>query len=201
MSKYNKYLKSGPQTQTSSQIKKIAEKVTKKNTTILAKIFAIIKFIHKNLNHERNKEKRKKLLRARTANEILKSKRHTGCGDCATVFISLARELGIPCKWVDTIAEDWLEEEKLLENQIHGHIFVDVLINNKWYVLDPSFATIGNRYQWPKLNGQIQFIVYKKGLDAWDIGIGSLDDLRKHYLAFKKRYRKKKCRNLTNFGF
>ncbi|MCG2808986.1 MAG: transglutaminase-like domain-containing protein, partial [Candidatus Portnoybacteria bacterium] len=70
----------------------------------------ILEWIHNNFeNINDNTEKKMKLFRKRTADEIIKSKKLTGCTDYAIVFIALARAKKIPTKYVEAIKKTWLD--------------------------------------------------------------------------------------------
>jgi len=55
-----------------------------------------------------DESEKEKLLRKRNSSEILDSRFVTGCTDIALVFTVLARESGIPTRFVDTFYEPWI---------------------------------------------------------------------------------------------
>ncbi len=79
---------------------------------------------------------KEKVFRKRTASEILKSGYVTGCTDTAVAFIALARELGIPTRYVETFDAEWLRNANA--DGIQGHIFVDVLVDGQWRAYEPK---------------------------------------------------------------
>lgn len=98
--------------------------------------------------------------RKRTASEILKSGYVTGCTDTALAFLVLARELGIPARYVETFDENWLQEANA--NGVQGHIFADILINGNWRVYEPKKGfTPDNTYS---MSGR-KYAEVGKGLD------------------------------------
>jgi len=159
------YLNSGPQTKITPNIKKITESFTQKGLDL---VFEILAWLRKNLRTENSQEIKKKVFRQRTAQEIIESGFTTGCTDWALAFIILTRAKGISAKYVETIRKRWLDEDK--NDFIEGHIFAEVYFNEHWYIIDPKQATIRNWYD--------RFVVFKKGLDSWDIGINNFDELR-----------------------
>ncbi len=136
--------------------------------------------MHKNLRLESNPEIKNKVFRKRTAQEIIKDGFVTGCTDWALVFIVLTRAKNIPTKYIETIRRRWLDEGK--DNEIEGHIFAEVYLNDKWYIIDPDQAVIRGWYD--------RWVIYKKGLDSWDIGIHNFDELKEQFLKFRDEYRK-----------
>ena len=101
------------------------------------------------------------LFRKRTASEIICSKKSNGCSDYGLVFLTLARELGVPSKYVETI------EEKNLSNplvpNISGHIFADIFIDGQWKIYEP-IGGFQNSYCLGKM-GERKFIPVARGLD------------------------------------
>jgi hypothetical protein len=102
--------------------------------------------------------------RKRTASQIIESNYFTGqggCTDCALVFATLARQFGIPTKYVETFDSEWLKNPKY---PIKGHIFTEVFdyVSKSWKVYDPSKGpTSENRYA---VNGK-DYTVAAVGLD------------------------------------
>lgn len=171
------YLKNTKQITITSDIKNITRNFKQKNLDL---ILEILDWIFKNFeNIENNAEEKSKLFRKRTAGEIIKNRTATGCTDYAIAFIALARAKNIPTRYVEAIRRRWLDIGD--DSQIEGHVFAECYISNKWYIIDPQEGTIRTDYR--------KYVVYKKGLDSWDIGIKSLDDLKKKFLDFKKKYK------------
>jgi hypothetical protein len=170
-----KHLQEGEQTKITDDIKSIANEFKSSGFDL---VFEILNWIHKNLKQTDDKEFKKEFFRKRTADEIIKSGRLTGCTDYALVFISLVRAKGIPAKYTETIRESWLEKPDM--EMLEGHVFSEVEINEEWYIVDPQGAVIkawyGKRFQ-----------KIADGLDSWDIGIRSLDDLKKEFLKYKDK--------------
>jgi hypothetical protein len=77
---------------------------------------------------------------------------------------------------VETIRRRWLDKGK--DNFIEGHIFAEVYLNDHWYIVDLEQATIRGWYN--------RWIIFKKGLDSWDIGIKNFDELKKQFIKFRK---------------
>lgn len=174
-----KYLKSGHQTEITEEIKKITQSFNKEGVDL---IFEILAWLHKNLRTEKDENVKKEVFRKRTAHEIIKDGFATGCTDWALAFIVLARTKGIPTKYVETIRRRWLEQDK--NDPIEGHIFAEVYLNNHWYIIDAEEANIKDWYD--------RWIIFKKGLDSWDIGIKDYSDLERQFLEFREKYRKSK---------
>ena len=172
------YLKDTEQIAITDTIKSIADNFRQKNLDL---ILEISDWVFNNFeNIENDKEEKMGLFRKRTADEIIKSKKVTGCTDYAIIFIALARAKKIPTKYIEAIRKRWLDIGD--ENHIEGHVFAECQINDKWYIVDPQGGAIRTDYR--------NYAVYKKGLDSWDIGIRSFKDLRKKFLEFKKKQKR-----------
>lgn len=141
----NKWLQQGQQSKITPAIQKIAKKLKRSNG--LDTIFNIIQWNNKNIKYVKNTKWRTKQLRARTADEIIKSKKSSGCGDKSLVFAILARANNIPARLVEAIDNNWLLTKKT--KGIYGHVFVDVYIDKKWRIVDPTMGTININYRWP----------------------------------------------------
>jgi hypothetical protein len=169
------YLKSGPQTKITFDIKILAKSFRKRRVDL---VFEILTWLHKNLK-ERTGAVKDTLFRQRTAQEIIDSKFVIGCTDWALAFIILARAKKIPAIYVETIRKKWLDVGK--KNFIEGHVFVEVYINKHWYIIDPEQAAIKSHYD--------RWVIFKKGLDSWDIGIRNFNELKKQFLEFRRKYK------------
>lgn len=100
------------------------------------------------------------LKRQRSCKEILKSGFLTGCSDRAIVFRTFMLALGIPCRIVDTLEEDWVNVA--FEGVIRGHVFVEFFYKDRWIVYDPSRGfTEGNDY----ILNRKKHVEVGKGLD------------------------------------
>lgn len=84
----------------------------------------------------------------RTAEEIWKDKKMTGCTDYALVFSTLARKYGLPTTILDTVEQGCYEGIKNGEklNGINGHAFCEVLVDGKWVLADPTFKITETSY-------------------------------------------------------
>jgi len=163
------------QTDSTPQIRKI---VSDFKNIGFARIFEILEWIHKNLKINSSEEYKNKNFRSRTSDEIIASGKLTGCTDYALVFLSLARVSGFEARYVEAIETKWLENGG---EPILGHIFVEVNIENVWYIIDPQGATIRAWY------GK-RYVIYDKGNDSWDIGIKNFQDLQEKFLEYREKY-------------
>lgn len=112
---------------------KVIEKAEQKQVTYLASLCEY--FNLRGLNSVKDDAEKQKLRRTRTASQIITSRISTGCCDIGLVFVSVARRLGIPSRYVETLENSWLEKPD--PHFIRGHIFADVFIDGKWQPYEP----------------------------------------------------------------
>ena len=110
------------------------------------------------------------LFRKRTADQIITDKLSTGCTDTALVFISITRAKGIPTKYVEVFSKKWLEKGGDI---LAGHVYAECFINDKWMQIDPHLCRIH------PLIDYHNYEIYEKGLDSWDLGIDSFEEMKK----------------------
>lgn len=175
------FLEEGKFTKRNDSVKETAKKLKQSNRTLwraASEHVASLRYDNSN---------KYDVFRKRTASEILESGYVVGCTDIGLAFIALARELGIPTKYVETLNERWLQDANA--KGIQGHIFVDVNIDGNWRAYEPKRGfTPENNYS---MNGE-NYIEVGKGLDFSEVHIKengvyrseptnlqSLDDLNK----------------------
>ena len=125
----------------------------------------------------------KEVLMNRTADDIYKSNYHAGCTDYTLLFVTIMRSKKIPTKYVEVIAEEWLDTKNSdSENKIKGHSFGECYLNGKWFSVDATNGSI-NVYK-----AYRHFKIFGKGLDCNDLGIFGYDSMKKQFLEFRKNY-------------
>lgn len=173
------FLREGEQTKITENISKIASEFTAADFDLVVQI---IKWIHKNLKPSHNKKLKDEIFRKRTADQIIKDGFTTGCTDVALVFIALVRAKKIPAKYVEAIRRKWVESGG--EDFIEGHVFAEVYLDNRWYIIDPTESCLKFWYD--------RWVIYANGLDSWDIGIHDLSELKQKFLDFRNQLLKEK---------
>jgi len=177
MDKKIKYwLKEGEQSKITPIIKKIAKKF---KGCDLEKVVQILNWINKNLRHCRYQKEVERIFATKTAEEIIKNKKHTGCHDTNLIFVTLTRACGIPCKYLAGLGK---------ETNKSGHCVSEVFINKKWILVYPSnyrieiFCENSDFYR--------KFYVMGIGLDSWDIKIKTLKNWYKRADEITKQIQK-----------
>jgi transglutaminase-like putative cysteine protease len=165
MNNPNDFLKTGKQTEITEEVKSVATLIKGEGLDF---IFNLLKWLDTNL------EKRRfdgNVFRKRTADQIIKDKYSTGCTDTALAFVALCRAREIPASYLETIDARWFETKP---EQIVGHVFSKVYLNNSWLLVDPLNGAIHIKSEPNKK----QWFVLGEGLDSWDLGIHSYEDLK-----------------------
>ncbi|OGM02100.1 hypothetical protein A2115_03660 [Candidatus Woesebacteria bacterium GWA1_41_8] len=171
----SKWLEPGDQTINTPRIRDVSRRIKGDG---LQYVENALLWVNQNIRVERDRPDWEKIFRNRIADQIIKDGFSTGCTDTALVFTSILRAKQIPVKYVEVINKDWLES-KTPNNSIEGHVFAEVQINNKWVVVDPEGMKITEEKTYKHHK------VFAKGLDSWDIGIKSFEDLKNAFLRFK----------------
>jgi len=94
--------------------------------------------------------------------------------------------LGIPTAYVETFHEDYL-----LGKKFHGHVVCKIQAGEKWYYIDPQ----NNEKRMVETEEELfPLILFREGLDSWDIGIRSYEDMhrlkRENIKKLMERYKK-----------
>lgn len=115
------------------------------------------------LNIKDSKEDKAEMWRKRSASEIIKSRKSTGCSDIGIVFCALAREMGYATAYVETLEEEWLNNPS--EEHVSGHIFVKIKTADGWKIYEPKRGFIDD-YVLKHKDGKInKYIEIGCGLD------------------------------------
>lgn len=168
------YLGSGKQTEITEEIRNIAKNIHGEGLSFVANTLSWIK---DNVEAKKEIENKNDLFRKRTASQIIKDKFSIGCTDIALVFIVIARAKGIPTKYVEAIDKQWLKSTE--EENIKGHVFAECFVDGQWFLIDPTMLLIHAKNIYPYHE------IYAEGLDSWDIGIESFEDLKEKFLAYR----------------
>jgi hypothetical protein len=99
------------------------------------------------------------VFRKRTASQIISSGFSTGCTDDAIVFCALAREAGIPAKYIETLNKKNLHDRP---RKVEGHVFAEIFIDDRWRVYEPlqGFSSIEGFWL-----GEDEYLKVGEGLD------------------------------------
>ena len=105
-----------------------------------------------------------------------------GCGAYALVEVALIRALGLPARLVLTAEEGWIkrfQEDGL--SLISGHTFIEVLVEGRWLLVDPTFFVLYDNYQADRPCYPNRQLFVARGLDFHDMKLRTITDLQTLY--------------------
>ena len=128
---------------------------------------------------------------SRSVIDIFNSKTFSGCSDIGMMMASILREKGIPTIYVETANVDWLNKElnNLPGHEImYGHIFLEIFVDKKWYLYDPTFRILYDKYDSSNNNYPRRYYVFAKGENANSLGVYSTKDERSLAISILNNY-------------
>ena len=167
-------MKNFGQIQPNLEIEKLASAIKSDGFDL---IFDILELVYKKLKNDSNNPDKNNYFRKRTAAQILTSGIAYGCTDYALLTLSLLRAKKIKARYIEAFNKKWLINGGEV---IEGHIFVEVSLNNKIYIINPEASCILKRLR--------HYEIYKKGTDSWAIGINNISDMKKVANTFRRQY-------------
>lgn len=117
-----------------------------------------------------------------TASEIFKRKTVSGCSDIGLAIAPILRYKKIPTVYIESANIEWiknLQEDNENKELMRGHIFLEIYLNNKWYLYDPTFHYIYDDYDYNNLSLPRGYYVFAKAMNSFDIGVHSVKDEKK----------------------
>lgn len=186
------YLDQGAQTQFSDLVYEHVDKVRStvinnpRVTSLAAPLLAIHKTckyisqlpyikgatLHPKTKEENGANQRLKdsVFRQRDLDQVLREGYFPTCSDIGLLFRGLMAAQEYPTAYVETFHEDYL-----FGKLFHGHVFGRVFDGDKSVIVDPKSK--------PKIVdnevGIFPYIIFREGLDSWDIGIRGYDDMHR----------------------
>jgi transglutaminase-like putative cysteine protease len=85
----------------------------------------------------------------RNFDDVERTRAFGGCADYAIAFAALARACGVPAVFVKTMDADWIREFRAAGTcrSWRGHVFLEVYVDGRWRLLEPSAMTLYDDYQ------------------------------------------------------
>jgi len=167
------WLRGGGQSMTTAKIETEARKISGK--TRRERLFKAMRHMWQYFTYDRWLKTRAFV---RTAGELYESGVLGGCSDYALAQITLFRAVGIPSRMVVTANVDWMYQ--YVKNPLtmtEGHSFIEVFLEDRWYLVDSTYRYFFSEYVPVSVSYPHGEYLCKKGVDFWDIGIKSLDDM------------------------
>jgi len=177
-----RFLANGPQTK-SETAKEIAKTINdNKDLTTMMEIYD---YTTTHLSHGDGPKF------SRTTEEIFASGTVSGCTEWGLAFISIAREKGIPAVFVQTARMDWIHDVvRKQDDMIYGHIFVEVFIDDIWYLIDSTSGRMYLDYDANNFSLNNGYYVFAKSVEVYDTGIeddeGNSMNMRDLFIHFNE---------------
>lgn len=113
----------------------------------------------------------------RTSEEIIASKVRSGCSDVGTALAPILRLKGIPTIYVQSAHIDWIKdfyEKNENATRVRGHIFLEIYLDNKWMLFDPTNGHLYPDYDYNNKYLPQGCIAFSKSLNGHELGFVSL---------------------------
>ena len=130
-------------------------------------------FIHRPKSKEEsdaNRRLKATIFRKRTLDQMLREGFFRTCSDIGLLFRGLMAAQGHPTSFLETFHEDYL-----FGKSFHGHVFSRVFDKGGSFIVNPGPNPIISKGE----SDIFPYIVFREGLDSWDIGIHSYDDMHR----------------------
>lgn len=113
-----------------------------------------------------------------------------GCSDYALVEVTLYRAVGIPSRLVLTVNVDWMLQQPADPPALaEGHCFVEVYLENRWHLVDPTFRWLFSEYNPESSYFPHGEYLFKRGKDFWDMGIPDIRRFDQQLKIFCKNFK------------
>jgi len=108
------------------------------------------------------------------AKEIFERKVYGGCSDRGISIAPILRYLGIPTVYLEAAKIEWIEkiqEDIKKVNSMAGHIFLEIYLDNKWYLYDPTFHLVYDNYDFNNSCLPRNYVAFSKGMNQKSLGV------------------------------
>ena len=149
-------------TEITPQVEKVSELINdNKDITTLEEIFSLLRAI--------TTDDRPRNTFEVPATKILSTPITGGCTTYATAFATLLRSKGIPTVVIDSAKLEWIEEGCSLDF-VKGHFFLEVYIEEEWFLVDSTSGTLYKNYDRGNWFLPKNYIAFTKALSVIDTG-------------------------------
>lgn len=119
---------------------------------------------------------------ARLTEEIVESRICSSSNDVGLVLSTLLRLKGIPTIFVSTLHIDWIKQmqkESQHSQEVQGYVFLEIYLNNKWYLFDSMKGKIYDNYDYNNLSLPDGYYAFRKTLNNCNFGAFSSKEIRR----------------------
>ncbi|MBD3304302.1 hypothetical protein GF343_04085 [Candidatus Woesearchaeota archaeon] len=110
-----------------------------------------------------------------TVNDIFKKGLNENyCGQYGRMFVALARNTGIPAKYLQAYSTGWSTQQKkqgCWDGKTSGHVYAQVYVDGNWYGIDPAKRIFTDIFDKKVLDsqGNTKAVIFAEGRDHGDI--------------------------------
>jgi hypothetical protein len=176
-------LKSGKYAKIDNFIRNLAKDIMKQCPD--QPLEGISEYIEKNLNRPKvsiKDEIFKEKWCKRTASEVIQDGYCLDCTDISIIFIALARAMGFPTIYVETVEKDWWD---MPNGYMSGHVFADVKVNGEWKIYEP-LRGFKKDYTLTDDNKTLKYVAMGRGVDPGEVYIMKKGGYAKKPVALTK---------------
>jgi transglutaminase-like putative cysteine protease len=167
------WLLAGKQTRPGPTITDAANQISGRSRR--ERLYRAVDYIWSNFHYERGLNS---AMLSRTAEELFKEKTLGGCADYALAQVALFRTVGIPAQVVLTANIEWMQGYK--KNDLimtSGHVFIEVYLENRWYLVDPTYRFLYPHYDRTSKSYPRGEYFVMRGKDYWELGLIDVPNL------------------------
>lgn len=114
-----------------------------------------------------------------TSEEIFKRKTFSGCSEIGLAISAILRMKGIPTIYIESAKMEWIQyvhEDNPEKECMQGHIFLEIYLNHRWYLYDPTFRVVYDNYDYNNFYLPRGYCVFAKALNCHEFGVYSVED-------------------------
>lgn len=117
-----------------------------------------------------------------TSEEIFERKTFSGCSDIGLAISAILRMKGIPTIYVESAKIEWIgyvHKNDVRQEFMQGHIFLEIYLNDKWYLYDPTFHLVYDNYDYMNFFLPRGYYAFAKALNCHEFDVHSVADEKK----------------------
>ncbi len=182
------WLLAGKQTRPGPTIADAANRIAGRNRR--ERLYQAVDYVWNHFRYERGLNS---AMLSRTAEELFKEKTLGGCADYALAQVALFRAVGIPAQVVLTANVAWMQSYK--KNDLvmtTGHVFIEVYLENRWYLVDPTYRFLYPHYDRTSKSYPRGEYFVMRGNDYWELGLFDVPTLVDIFYAHALRFHRER---------
>lgn len=114
-----------------------------------------------------------------TGAQIFDRKTYSGCSDIGLAIAPILRYKKVPTVYLESANVGWIkdmQENNDSKDLMRGHIFLEIYLDNKWYLYDPTFHLIYDNYDYNNYCLPRNYYVFGKALNSFALDVHSVSN-------------------------